>query len=546
MRVFRGADELVDAILALPVGAQVWAHGGGRYDTLWLLDRLALRGSIPDAQVFMSGASASSIRFKRGPILRDSSRLIPMTLSQAALLAGPAREKSPTGLDCICAHRCGGYCAMKVNMEPTAWASVEQYLVSDVELLRDVLEGLIRYCDESTIDLRGTLGGSAWATAQRWCSVPAASWDARVYDRVIEGYYGGRVEVGRVEAPTIERYDRRAAYPAGLLEPVPIGEPVQLDARRAALAWARARPGVYRATVRVPEQLAPPLPVRVRERIAYPYGTITGAWSHAELRYALEVAGCELVRWGGAIAWAEERADLAPYALEAFELRSRAPSAAHERWLKLLSNALPGKLGQGAEWPVVRLGDLSGDRAWSQVGRSPWVWSRVTWRIAESAHVHWASTITARARVELHEQIAHAGSSWCYSDTDSVVSTSALTRGLGEGLGEWSYDGPGTDWRARAPKCYAYESGDGERVAHAAGIPGALGGARWDQLAAGQPVTYDRGVESLIGAARRGGALFRRRANRYRLAPLGAWVGARRLDGVTTRAPSVRELANLP
>ncbi len=251
--------------------------------------------------------------------------------------------------------------------------------------------------------------------------------------------------------------------------------------------------------------------------------------------------------------WPREKARLAPYAKKCFDLRDALPDEQKKAlgvWLKFLANSLTGKLGQSPDSQVIVLGDYADDPAYEQVGTSPWVWARDTWRIPSCAMVHWAGTLTARARVELHEQILHAGEAWVYSDTDSCFATRELKRRIGEDLGEWAFEGGGLKWRSLAPKVYSYmDVKKSEWVAHAKGVPGARDGDTiempvWRDYVEGKPISSDRGVKSLRVAAR-GERLFQRRSLTRSLHLSSEWCGARLRDGNVTRAPNVSDLARL-
>jgi hypothetical protein len=149
--------------------------------------------------------------------------------------------------------------------------------------------------------------------------------------------------------------------------------------------------------------------------------------------------------------------------------------------------------------------------------------------------------LTADARVELHRQILHAGNDWVYSDTDSVFATRPLERGLGDDLGEWQFEGAAEDFEAVAPKVYSYVGKDG-RHARAKGIPGARDA--WERIRAGETVSMDRGVKSLLVASR-GNALFERQDSKRRVTRNVEWIGGRVRDGDGTRAPHVSELSAL-
>jgi hypothetical protein len=339
----------------------------------------------------------------------------------------------------------------------------------------------------------------------------------------------------------VQRFDRKQAYPAALQKPMPTGECALLSKKTAPMAWERDRPGVYYASVNVPDMISPPLPVRFRERICYPWGELVGSWPRDELKHAVEV-GCTIRKFHGGIAWAREEPLLKPHVEHCFRLREAAPTKALKVWLKFVANSLTGGFAQDPEFDIVALGDYADDPNYEPVGRYDWIWRRGVFAIPSRAHVHWAATLTGDARVELHRQIMHAGDDWCYSDTDSNIATRMLTRNTGNELGQWAYEGEGRDFVALAPKVYKYRS-KGRRVARAKGIPRAE--RVWPRIMSGGKVTLDRGVDSLLVAAKTD-SLFRRRSGHRHVKPREGWCGARMLDGERTRAPHVGDLESIP
>ena len=424
---------------------------------------------------------------------------------------------------------------------------VEDYMVADVEALRDTMHGLVDYAAEHKLELGGTVASTAWSTAKKRCGLKDTDWDFLAYKMARAGYYGGRVEVARLLAEHVYRFDRASAYPAALTLPVPIGPMSVLDAKGARRAWKREKPGIYHGCVDVPDQLAPPLPVRHGARLVYPVGRIYGAWSRDELLHALKY-GATIESLTDAVVWDKERPILKPHVDHCFALRKAAKSKSLKTWLKFVANSLTGAFAQAPEQDVVVLGDKADDPAYEQVGRYDWIWRRKSFRISGRAHVQWAATLTARARIELHEEINHAGDGWCYSDTDSVIATKKLTRNVGDKLGQWQLEGMARDFRAIAPKVYTYQEDDGSygpmpRFSRAKGIPDAV--SEWDRINLGDVVKLDRGVKSLLVAAR-GDALFERNDSQRTVKPRDGWVGARVRVGERTRAPTVAELGALP
>lgn len=542
VQIYNDESQLAEHLLSLKRGSVAWAHAGGKFDVLWLLDYCRRAGTIPKATIRMSGSSIASLAILGGPVLRDSARLMPMALREACGMFEGSAQKERLSLPCICGIECGGYCAIKRKMKARDRAALHAYLEADILSLRDTLVSLSHYADTHDLLLGGTVASSGWRTAKARCDLQNAEWDLDAYKIARAGYYGGRVEVGRLNAPRVHRFDRRSAYPAELTKPVPCGALRVLQASNAPLAWRRNKPGVYVADVAVPDMLSPPLPIRTANRIVYPHGAISGAWSRDELLNA-ESLGCRIVRLRGGVAWADERPLLEPHVRHCFALREAAPTKPLKVWLKFLANSLTGAFAQDPSQDIIALGDYADDERWTPVGRYDWIWRRETFRISARGHVHWAATLTAGARVELHRQIVHAGDEWCYSDTDSTIATKLLTRNVGDELGQWANEGDAHDFVALAPKVYTYTTDGGKVVARAKGIPNAEGA--WPKIMSGERVDLNRGVDSLLVAAR-GDSLFQRRDSHRSVSPRDGWCGARIVDGVRTRAPSVAEVADIP
>jgi hypothetical protein len=209
-------------------------------------------------------------------------------------------------------------------------------------------------------------------------------------------------------------------------------------------------------------------------------------------------------------------------------------------WLKLFLNSVYGKLAQRPDTEELVLhpedvrpcdgGRSSGQRCtdrkqcrlrphpccpfrctgdcggYKPLGFSQSIFTRASWRIPPSGHVHWAAYVTAHQRTVLHGQLVSDGQeglSCVQCDTDSCWSTEARTGGLGEALGEWSAPKECAEWRdfvGYAPKTYqAWDARTGEVIGHAKGI--SKDAARlFEQLREG--VELERGVLALKTALR--------------------------------------------
>jgi hypothetical protein len=339
--------ELIDWLLCLPKGTQVWAWNGGKFDWIWAYDWFLELGV--ECDIMFAGAGMSTLTVRNGPILRDGVKLYPARLQKAALLAGMTISKD-VGLPCVCGDSCGGYCSIERGMEADKLQKVTDYLEEDCVALWAIMEAILTELERSEFVIRGTIGGTAWSTARELCGVENASWpNAATYKRAREGYYGGRTQVFRPAAESGHRYDIHSAYPAALDRlDLPTGPVFGCDADRASKAFAAGRDGIYTARVHVPEDtFIPPLPARTGERLAYPIGQVDGSWTGLELRYAME-CGATVEKIVGGLVWVESEPILRPYQTKVWGLRSNAEGEWRKFW-KWYANALTGKLAQQPE-----------------------------------------------------------------------------------------------------------------------------------------------------------------------------------------------------
>lgn len=511
----------------------VWyAHAGGSFDALWFLQG-AVRRRVPWT-ARLRGSGVLAVRVGTCEV-RDSIALVPMSLAKAAPMGGATKIRLE--LD-------GGYEALSHVLTPAERARVEEYLHADCVALLGVLDALERVCSDKGISLRLTVGGSAWATAQDWLSLPKSTHTLGRYRQIREGYYGGRVEVYRQRAPSGHRYDIHSSYPAALTRvALPTGAPVWCDATKARRVLEGGHEGVIFADVWVPPSTAvPPLPVRVKERLLYPVGPVRGAWTTLELRRAIEAgARVERVRWG--YGWRTSEPVLKPYAERVWAYRAEAAAEgtphgkAWAAWFKWLANSLTGKLAQRPEKDTLRFAPADGGVPEVDEGtiivratRDGVFYRTTTTRVDACAHVEWSAYLTAEARCELGAQLRHARAP-LYCDTDSVYAEHELTRRVGDELGEWGYEGPLRAWEALAPKVYRYQGGDGAIAVRGKGLSG-LDAAGFDALARGEPWRVTSGVDGLRTAVRRGDGeqLFRRRTLARGLHPVPGWIGGRELE----------------
>lgn len=533
-----------------------YAHSGGRYDALWLLDQASKRGMRWSAT--MAGSRVLSARIGNLEI-RDSAALMPDPLKAIAPMGGNA--KLETGLVCDCGDKCGGYCRLG-RLTDAEKRRVSEYLEMDCRALQATLESLHARCEEHTISLGQTVGGSAWKTAKEWLGLPKATHSLATYEALSEGRYGARCEVYRQRGDSGHRHDIHASYPAALTRvALPVGTPRAVAGTTASRALSRGDAGIFWCDVRVPERIVAPLPVRVGPRLVYPVGRVSGAWCSVALEYAMR-HGAVIERVTSAYIWPETDRVLAPFAKEVWALRAKyarssdAGDLAYSAWLKWLANSLTGKLSQSPIHETLRFlpnGTMMrpGTPVLCETEHGSYIAEESCRPVVDAcAHVEWYTWLVADAAGVQLDALCDSRDPW-YGDTDSRYSGDKMEH-TGDALGDWGYEGAAFDWHARAPKIYSYRCGgckkhpNGGIHVRGKGLSG-LTEQGISALDRGEAWRVNRGVDTLKTRVRSGdSSLWSRRDSERSLKPVPGWVGARIIDGASTRAPTLAEFAARP
>lgn len=565
----------------LSLDGTLWAHNGGRFDTLWLAEwvrRLGLK-----AEVFAGSARITLLKCQDVQV-RDSFALVPLALADAAGIAN--LPKLETGLPCNCGNHCGGYCSIKrQGMDSHDVDRLIKYLERDCRATSAVLQTLETYAQAKDLDLRGTIGASAWATARRRYNLPDAKWDNSHYALARKGYYGGRVQVFRPLVNDLAySYDINSAYPDALARiELPVGKP-ETSISPSGSFWAGV-PGIYTAKVNVPYMHIPPLPWRSRTgRIHYPVGMFTGTWTAIELKDAVVNHGVDILGFGPSLVWPRVEPVLKAFAIEGWDIRAEAGKTTPlGKWIKLLLASFTGKVAQKPETetcfidgdyentcpanglchgalcglstigccPHRCMGTCASARAIGKAGSG--IWATRKYRIPTNGHIIWAGYLTSATRIKLGNQLrddGQGGLTAAYTDTDNVVAITPRTNGIGDEsqLGAWLFEGrrvgavPDLEtgfvpaFEALGPKMYRMRTEFPDKKGRQIKIRAkGISEPDWNLLKAHQPVTMARGVYQFRTAAR-GDQLFEIKKLSRRLNYDGMHYGDRILgpDGVIT------------
>jgi hypothetical protein len=569
--VHRTPKEVRDWYTTTSKTDRIIAHNGGRFDFLFMISL------FPEAewQLLMAGSTIVTGRIPGLGTLQDSKRLFPISL------ADWTRQKSETGLECVCGKSCGGYCAIRTDLPKAQMDRLTEYNVNDAQILLDhwIKDRAQLEADGLMLRKRGTerttIGAVAWLTACTLAGIKSEAPSWQDYRAGREAYAGGKVQVYSIKEERIKSDDVNSMYPYTLTLDVPIGERVTLTGAAARRAYLTDDLCLVRAKVVVPDREVVLLPHRAypgsgepEGRLMWATGVITGTWTAHELRWA-ESNGARIISIEYVYQWSSRAPIFQPYMEHMFARRRAAKERGDDRWatvLKFALNSLSGKLAQRVvthSTKVLPRGQrgTEGDR-WDQIGGpESRVWSvpRDSGDLSPPAcGLTWcAATLTGRARVILGTAEVAGEGTIVYDDTDGLKSRPECPDPQPadqKELGAWKREGVGTDWSCIAPKVYRYVDEDGCPVIRAKGFPiryphehdtperiKALNDHNervYASLQRGEAVTWDNGVALL----RRSGGAWRRSSVSRRVDPTTRRVGTRFLlgNGPRTRAPRWR------
>lgn len=377
---------------------------------------------------------------------------------------------------------------------------------SDARVLYEGIVHLGAFCASAGLDLRSSLGSTAWRSAAAELGLPKCDLDFGSWDFGHRAYLGGRLAIVRPTAvgPGVH-YDLVNAYPSALRQPLPVGEHRQFGTKRATQAFANERPGLYRARVSVPEDMfLPPLPFRYgKDQVAFPVGEFSGIWTQPELAFAV-ACGVTVERISDAVVWEDTAVIFADLMDRWYAVRRKAGKSSPEgQWVSRLMKALCGTFAMGMDHERVVVNPDDEDIKWCNhehpCTRKPLVCTRAcgAWRpidvagaiwgkpyryFPESGFVHWAAYLTSYTRVDWLVQAMRLQGSVAYGNTDSLwLIGRRKPTPIGEGLGHWKREHGWGSLKVRAPNRYEYDDELGKRVL-VGGVPRPM--MRFEQAAA--------------------------------------------------------------
>lgn len=599
-RVYYSGDEMIDELRER--GGTWFAHAGGVYDLLYVLERARVR-EIP-CQVDRAQHRVTRV-VMGGLTLRDSYSLWPAPLDELCGAIGEPVPELPW--PCTCGEAtpvkpagCGGYCQISWRAS-RGDPELEAYVRADARCLYLALCYLRDLTSDHEIALRGTLGQTAWTAAQDELGIPDSEIPFHLWRHARQGDKGGRVAVIRprlASGVVGAHHDICSAYPAQLARAeLPVGGCRELGGAGAQAALERCSPGVYTVSVTVPDDMfLPPLPWTKAGMLTFPTGEFHGSWTLPELVAAFE-RGVALREVHTAIVWEATAPIFAALVQRWYALRRGAGrKTPYGKWLGGCAKALTGKFAERpdrnrvAMYPdsikvCTRQGQCRGRGgctrrcgAYEQMDVYGYIWAIPYHQMSKSAYPQWSSYLRAMTRIQWLSQaermgevrscgacgeelavgevcVLHpsaivslqgGGRALCLGNTDSLWHTSRQTpEPLGDDIGQWEFQHAFYDLEIRAPTIYAFRDPAGKDAdkLQVRGIPG-ITEEDWRRGAG----AIDRGIVTFGRAVKGTRGLFSKRHRNWSLPRKDrVWYGDRKLhsDGLTypASAEELRELS---
>lgn len=226
--------------------------------------------------------------------------------------------------------------------------------------------------------------------------------------------FGGRVELfkHRNDCKRVAYTDINSLYPSMMLKEFP---GILEDCGNKLKKF-----GVAHVKIKVPKMDIPCLPWRHEDgRIFYPYGTLEGTWTIAELNAAKE-RGCRILKVYQCMGTNESIKPYGEFVQRLYQARIGSKSEAEKLFFKLLMNNLYGRLGTSGV--IGRTVFQTEKNKYDGIPYGEKVLVKYNMPLSEETNWSHAAYVTAYGRIALLEYMEKIGASkMIYCDTDSTI-----------------------------------------------------------------------------------------------------------------------------
>lgn len=435
---FRSLKKFIKYICENKTPETIFAHFGGKFDFLFILEALLKEKKIPTSIV----PRGSSILFmeiilseNKKIVFRDSSALLPFSLRSITENFGTDHKKGEWDhtktkgyskelseycrLDCISLYEAlrKFYDWPIIKRAGQAYTIAGQAMRVQRTFLKDELWGL---CKSATIFAR-----------------PA--------------YLGGRTEIFRplCEKGPIYEYDVNSLYPYVMRNNFyPFGRSYNV------FDFDDSKLGIYHAKVVTPDDIyIPCLGIIRNNKYVFPQGEFSGYWTSAELSYAKSLGYKIDIKFG--IVFYKKEKLFSSFITEMYNIRKTSPkNSVSDIIAKLIMNSSYGRYGLNPEKENISFDLKAGNKEFKDILIDKKIVQlfKEPVNLKTFTHVAIAAFVTSYARIHMHKLFSQLGTDLYYTDTDSIWTTRQMPTGIE--LGELKLEGEYESAVFLLPKTY--------------------------------------------------------------------------------------------
>lgn len=448
---FDDIDDYLKFVTKNLIGYRIYFHNGGRYDFLFLFEKLMQYGTLTiinkDSGLI---ALILNLNNKRGKIeFVDSFLLLPSSLEKLSKIYNTSVKKYEVDFN---------------KNFSCSDSDIQLHLKNDCIILYEIIEqvykidGILKYTIASqslTIFKERFFNGYFWNAPSK-------------FDNLIRNYfyYGGRVEVYKTFGKNLYYYDINSLYPFVMLQKMPIGSPKKTK------KFIKNKIGFYKIKfLQKYESYISPLIYRTTNGNYFVNANFNDEFyvTNLELEYFLNKKIKIEIVWG----YYFEKSDFLfnDYVLHYYKIKSETKNETERFLAKLKLNSLYGKFGQktiGNNIEEINENNFDSPIYSEELGLVLVEKNRnVTFR-----GVYIAAYITALARFthfQLMEKIGFENIYYC--DTDSIVTSKKLSKDfITNEIGKLKLESKIKEGVFLLPKTYAYIDDNNKEVVKCKGM----------------------------------------------------------------------------
>lgn len=434
-------------------GWTCFAHNGRKFDFQFVVDLLDKMPEYSLEFIVQGGIVELGVTDKHGDkwYFKDSLRILKGSLDAVTRDFGVEHQKL-VEID-------------SRNLEKYERSVVVKYNRHDCLGLYEAIQKYVAVLRPMNIPIKSTIASQAIMAFRTTMKAPIPQLNRTIENFVRMGYCGGRVDIFRMHCNSpINIYDVNSLYPSVMAaNPMPVGRPVMVTEMDDKCF------GFYHVHVKVPVNLhIPPLPVKVKHKLIFPVGKLTGVFSTPELRMA-ESMGCTFeINRGFEF---RQEPIFEDFVKTFYKKKQESVGAARFTWKSIL-NAAYGKFAQGRTKNIYyRLPEgesIEGHAIYDEEHR---ICVREKESRAGFIIPSISSAVTSYSRVALMKLLTSVKGTVYYCDTDSLATDAEITES--DELGGLKLEHTGDKSSFVLPKLYALKNdkkNDGRDLIRAKGF----------------------------------------------------------------------------